>query len=142
MDGALALTLPFPVPTGLRAAEVPTSDPLVAPVVTGGQALPDPQGWAERIAQAVVEVIGGRRAPQQLLRWTDEPIYRWLVRLAAQGARRPLAPSRVRTVRTCKVEDWAFEATAVIDDGRRCRAMALRFEGLDGRWVCTVLQVV
>jgi hypothetical protein len=40
------------------------------------------------------------------------------------------------------VEDTVVEAVVVVDDGRRCRAMAVRLEGLDGRWCCTVLRIV
>jgi hypothetical protein len=36
--------------------------------------------------------------------------------------------------------DGVAEACAVVDTGPRRRAIALRLEGLDGRWRCTQLQ--
>jgi hypothetical protein len=30
----------------------------------------------------------------------------------------------------------------VVDDGLRCRALALRLEALDGRWLCSALEMV
>jgi hypothetical protein len=140
VDGALALALPFEDEPGLLSPEL--VDPAVARRRTPAPELPDPAPWAGRIAQAVVEVVGGVRPAQQLLRWTDPSVYRWLQASAGAPRVRPQAPTRVRSVRTCLVDEAVVEAVAVVDDGRRCRALALRFEGLDGRWVCTVLRVV
>jgi hypothetical protein len=38
--------------------------------------------------------------------------------------------------------DGTVEAVAVVDDGTRCRALALRLEALQRRWLCTALEIV
>jgi hypothetical protein len=48
---------------------------------------------------------------------------------------------RVRTARVCHPRDDVAEASLVVHDGGRLRAMAIRLEGRDGRWVVTALQV-
>jgi aerobic-type carbon monoxide dehydrogenase small subunit (CoxS/CutS family) len=47
----------------------------------------------------------------------------------------------VRTVRVCEPADGVAEACAVVIDGNRVRALALRLVGLDGRWRVEALQV-
>jgi hypothetical protein len=104
--------------------------------------LPDPRRWAARLAQGIVEALHGHRPLQQLLRWTDEPVYGMLERRRtvprAGTGPRPL----VRSVRTCQPSDGVVEASVVVETGRRCRALAMRLEGLDGRWRCTALEII
>jgi hypothetical protein len=38
--------------------------------------------------------------------------------------------------------DGVAEVCAVVSHGERFRAIALRLEGIDGRWRCTVLQLL
>jgi hypothetical protein len=49
---------------------------------------------------------------------------------------------RVRRVRLGPVVDGRVEAVVVVDDAVRCRALALRLDAIDGRWLCTALDVV
>jgi hypothetical protein len=42
----------------------------------------------------------------------------------------------------CTPTDGVAEASAVIQVGRRCRALAMRLEGLDGQWRCTALEII
>lgn len=49
--------------------------------------------------------------------------------------------SVVRSTRVCVLRDGVVEACAVVLDGPRVRAVALRLEGLDGRWRVTALQI-
>jgi Family of unknown function (DUF6459) len=114
------------------------------PLPTGRASLPAPGPWAGRLVQAVVEVIGGDRPLGQLVRWTHEDVYEQLRTLAA---RRPAAwPRRLRAqVRSVHVDeptDGVAEVCAVVHDGVRARAYALRLEGADGRWSCTQFFVV
>jgi Family of unknown function (DUF6459) len=104
--------------------------------------LPDPKPWAVRLAQGIVEALHGHRPLQQLIRWTDEPVYRLLER--RRSVQRPAAGPRplVRSVRICQPGDGVVEASVVVQTGRRCRALALRLEGLDGRWRCTALEIL
>ena len=57
----------------------PGVDPAVtldddAPVPVDMGALPDPRTWAALLAQAVVEVLAGRRPVGQVVRWVDPEI--------------------------------------------------------------------
>ena len=47
----------------------------------------------------------------------------------------------VRSVHVSEPADGVAEACAVVDTGPRRRAVALRLEGMDGRWQCTALQL-
>lgn len=104
--------------------------------------LPDPKAWAVRLAQGIVEALHGHRPLQQLIRWTDEPVYRLLER--RRSIQRPTAGPRplVRSIRICQPGDGVVEASVVVQTGRRCRALAMRLEGLDGRWRCTALEIL
>jgi hypothetical protein len=106
--------------------------------------LPDPRDWAAHIAQALVEVMAGARPAPQLLRWTTPEVYAVVARRAAVSARRGMPPTRrtvVRSLRVCEPADGVAEASAVVVDGGRVRALAMRLVGLDGRWRVEALQV-
>uniref|UniRef100_UPI001470052C Rv3235 family protein n=1 Tax=Kribbia dieselivorans TaxID=331526 RepID=UPI001470052C len=118
---------------------------------TSMEDLPDPRRWAIHMARAVTEVMQGQRAPTQLLRWTSSEVYAVVARRSGVAARRAAAerargvdrarrPVRIRRVVTCLPTPEVIEAAVIVEDGPRVRAMALRFAGLDGRWVLTALQ--
>jgi len=112
---------------------------------TSSSALPEPRRWAARLAQAVLESLGGRRPVQQLSRWLDEAVFAALSR-SVRASGRPRADRSpqvvVRSVRATRPTSHAVEACVVVQVGRRARAVALRLEGLDGRWMCTALDVI
>jgi hypothetical protein len=49
---------------------------------------------------------------------------------------------RVRKSRVTQPLDGICEATITIRFGDRLRVVAIRFEGLDGRWLCTYLALI
>lgn len=110
-------------------------------------ALPDPRRWAGRLGRAVSEVLCGDRPVTQLMRWTDEAVYADVSRranaLAKAGCARRGARNRVSvlSVHVCEPRDGIAEASVHVRQGHRSRAIALRLEGLDGRWRCTALQL-
>jgi hypothetical protein len=59
---------------------------------------------------------------------------------STSGNTAPLRRPRVGTVRVCQPADGVAEAAAVVHGPQRTRAIALRLEGLDGRWRVTVFQ--
>ncbi|HVA61332.1 MAG TPA: Rv3235 family protein [Mycobacteriales bacterium] len=109
------------------------------PAATARADLPDPRPWASRFAQAVIEVFAGTRAAPQLLRWTSTAVYDD-IEATIGGLSRERRPV-VRSVHVSEPADGVAEACALVELGRRSRALALRFEGLDGRWRCTALQI-
>lgn len=157
-----ALALDFTLPSGVPAVPQPearlrlvgpreTADDdlglglaaLTARRPTSSADLPEPRRWAARLAQAVVETLHGQRPLQQLLRWTDDAVYEQLGHRLA-GRSRPAVASRprIRSIRVCSPTDGVAEASVVVQTGSRCRALALRLEGLDGRWLCTALDII
>ena len=114
---------------------------------TPSAALPDPRRWAGRLGRAVSEVMCGDRPVTQLMRWTDEAVYADICRRAHSltragvGRRGPRNRVSVLSVHLCEPRDGVAEASVHVRQGQRSRALALRLEGLDGRWRCTALQM-
>lgn len=109
--------------------------------------LPAPRPWAGRLVQAIVEVTSGVRPVSQLVRWTTTDVYATMQRriahteLAQRGANGRRVGAIVRSIHIDEPADGVAEVCAVVQHGARCRAIALRLEGFDGRWQCTALQV-
>ncbi|TDE15963.1 Rv3235 family protein [Jiangella asiatica] len=112
------------------------------PAAAAPAALPDPRRWTATLAQAAIEGVHGRRSLQQLVRWTDEAVFRALARRAADQPATPTARPRVRTIRACRVTDTVAETCVVVQLGRRVSAVAVRLEAVDDRWVCTAFDLV
>lgn len=114
------------------------------PQATSTSDLPDAQTWVVRMAQAVIETVGGSRSPAQLVRWTTPEVHASLTRRSAAAGRRSRVPGRravILRTRLCHPADGVVEASAVLLDNGRVRAMALRLTGVDGRWLITALQL-
>ena len=134
---------PLDIPLGRARARHDAhlgADPDFGPQPTRRADLPDAHATAARIALAALEVMRGRRPAAQLLRCTSPEVYETL-------ARRPSARAgegrrvRIRRIVLCHPADDAVEATVILDEGDRVRAMAMRLEGRDGRWVVQALQI-
>jgi len=103
------------------------------------------RGWAARLAQAVVETLGGQRPASQLVRWTAPDVHRDLerraqvVRRASGSAPRSVRP-QVRSVHVCRPSTEVAEVSVHVRHGQRSRAVAMRLERRGDRWLCTVLQ--
>ena len=141
-QGALSLT--YPMPSGLDAVPSGADDASFA--ATCSPTVPNPQPWAARYLQAVVEVLARQRPVSQLARWTSAEVYRDLTRLqrlAAQPGQPPSRPPRqaVVSVRAYVVAPDAAEVAARITEGQRSRAIAARLDFRRGRWTCTALAV-
>jgi hypothetical protein len=112
---------------------------------TRSSQLPDPAPLVARLAQAIIEVVSGQRPAPQLIRHTAPTIYSVIARQAMVAGRRrtpgPRRPAIVRRVRVCEPADGIVEACAVVVSHGRVRALALRLEGLDGRWLVTALTI-
>lgn len=104
--------------------------------------LPDPMAWSARLAQAIAEIRAGFRPPQQLTRWTTRSVLDELRRSHASARDRTPTSVRVRSVHAGQPADGVVEATAIVTRGSRSRALALRLEGWDGKWVCVSADVV
>lgn len=101
--------------------------------------------WAGQFIQAALEVAAGARPGGQLARWATEEVCTALVRrgvLSAARSHTARVPRRtVVSSRASCPRPGVAEASAVITDGRRMRAVALRMESRQGRWRVTALQI-
>ncbi|GMA38992.1 Rv3235 family protein [Mobilicoccus caccae] len=118
------------------------------PIGTALSALPDPHDWTCRVAVALYEAAIGARPATQVMRWLGPHVYDSVVRRSGRAARRggntrrPIRLRRVRATVVTQTEDTSIvEACAVLDDHQRVRVMALRLEGLDGRWLVTACEI-
>ncbi len=127
------------------------SEPATTPVTSTD--LPDAQDRAAlerfvpRFCAVVIEVIGGDRGVQQLLRWTTEQVYSELIcrSTALHGTvggdqRLRRLRATVRSVHIFWPSAHAAEVSVHVRQGDRSRALAARIELIDGRWLCSVLQ--
>lgn len=108
----------------------------------GTDELPDPRRWTARLARSALECLHGRRPLQQLVRWTAEPVYRDLARRAIAQDEAPAERPRIRALRVCRVTPTVAEASVVVQWGGAARAVAVRLEADDGRWLCTAFDLV
>ncbi|GAA0226423.1 Rv3235 family protein [Cryptosporangium japonicum] len=136
--------LPFPVDRPPeRRAEVSFE-----PQATPRRALPDPAGHARALVLALLEVLSGRRPVRQLRPHLTEEAYERLSgrlhRASGASGHRPRPRTRIHVGRTlvCEPADGIAEITVLARVGSRTRAIAVRLEGLDGRWRCPVLTVL
>ena len=144
-------TVALESPTRRRAGRRDSIEEEFGPQKTASTMLPAPTPWAGRLVQAVIEVVSGVRPASQLVRWTTAPVYEALCGRVARPLSYPGAGSRnavntrlaevVRSVRVSEPRDGVAEVCAIVQQGPRCRAIALRLEGIDGRWQCTALQI-
>lgn len=121
-----------------------------APQPTSAADLPDPVPLLRSLTQGVLEVLAGVREVDQLARWFSEEAFRALVIRANLSARarsaRGLAPTRpayrILSIHQSSPVDSAVEAAVVVAGPGRTRAVAIRLEGLDGRWRASSLAVL
>jgi hypothetical protein len=114
-------------------------------LVTGDDSELD--AFATRFAQAIVEVIGGDRGVQQLMRWTTHEVYDDVARrsnalqstIPADQRRRRLR-AQVRSVHLSRPQPDAAEVSIHVRHGQRSRAIAARIERIENRWRCVVLE--
>lgn len=143
-QGVLPLLLEAPAYRG-RTHPAPRDDD-AGPRRTATADLPDPAPLVAGVVTATIEVMAGSRPASQLLRVLSADVYATLQRRAAAASRQrhraaPVRRAAVRRVRTTSPVDGVVEASVVVQEPRRVLAVAVRLEGLDGRWRVTALQV-
>lgn len=109
---------------------------------TPASQLPPAVTAARGLVQGLLEVLAGVRPLAQLQRRTSVELYAALEqqlqgRPRAVGAR-PVTGA-VRSVHVQQRPDGVAEVCATVHRGQRMAAVALRLEGVDGRWCCTEL---
>lgn len=113
-------------------------EPDEMPVPTSASELPDIYTWTMKFIVSVVEIWAGRRQPAQLIRWCHRVIYMEL--LKSSGSQNEIG--KIKSIHQSKPLDGICENTVLIRYGDRLRAVVIRFEGVDGRWLCTALEMI
>ena len=143
LQGALALTFPLvpgsPPDPAKPVLSIVSDHPSTRPVPA------DPQEWASRFLQAVVEVVASERPLTQLARWTDPRVYaeigRSRQRVAARRAagRTRAGRQHVASVHVSRPSPDVAEVAARVTTGPRSRAIAAQLTFSRERWLCTAL---
>ncbi|WP_326636188.1 Rv3235 family protein [Streptosporangium sp. NBC_01755] len=125
VQGTLALTLEPEVP----------APPTGKPLIWGPPgAIPD-ERRLRALAQAVAEILSGRRPPASV---SCHMTGRAQAELARSGKIINSArPPRAGRAHVSQPEDGVVEMCAVVDCGDRSRVLALRLERRGVRWLCT-----
>lgn len=109
-----------------------------APQPTSASDLPKIEPLILQFIYNAVEIWAGRRSPQQLQQFCHYTVFSEIQRMA--GSLKEIG--RVRKTRVTQPLDGVCEATVTVRFGDRLRVVAIRFEGLDGRWLCTCLTLI
>lgn len=149
-----AARVPLAPVQGTLALDFGGPEPATRPPVPGGAGLRAVPGlraeldaFASRFSAVLVEVLGGDRGPQQLLRWTSVEVYDDLVRRSRALAGTTGSDERLRRLRAqvrsvhlfCPSPE-AAELSIHVRHGQRSRAIAARLEHHQ-RWTCVALEL-
>lgn len=112
--------------------------------------LPEPEPWVEMMVCGVLEAIHGIRDPRQFSRWMNLDVYTAVEKRARsvklrQQTLKQSTPRPVFTLGNVVVgepRDGVVEAAAVVHGPTRVRAVAIRMEGLDRRWLTTSFRML
>lgn len=105
---------------------------------TPSSELPPAAKVAVALGRALIETLTGVRPAAQLRTHCTPPVFAGLqqhIPLPGRGL------ARLQSVHTSEPSDGVAEVCLVLRRGDRCRAVAFRLAGLDGRWRITALQV-
>jgi len=109
-----------------------------APKPTSACDLPDISQLTFQFIHSVVEIWAGRRTASQVQAMCHHLIFADLQRKAGQQK----LVGKIRKIKVTEPLDGISETTVTIRYGDRLRVVAIRFEGLDGRWLCTALTLI
>ena len=113
-------------------------DPEFSPEPTSASDLPDIQTLVDRFIHVVVEVWAGRRSASQIQSACHYSVFAQLQRKSGEIK----TVGRVRKIHISQPLDGIIEATITVRYEERLRVVAIRFEGLDNRWLCTTLEML
>ena len=108
------------------------------PIPTSASDLPELHAWTMTFSVALLEIWAGRRQPAQLMARCHRVIYNELIRKT--GSQKEIG--KIRTIHQSQPLDGICESTITVRFGERLRAISIRFEGVDGRWLCTELDLI
>jgi len=99
--------------------------------------LPDINTWVSSFILGIIEIWSGKRSPTQFSRWTHRRVYNTLI---AAKANKEIP--KIRKIHIQAPIEGVAEVTVTLRFGERIKSLALRFEGVDQRWLCTELTLL
>jgi hypothetical protein len=100
--------------------------------------LPDGDIWAERFVILALEVMAGSRPIAQMSRWCSRKVFAYLIENIHPKKSMP----KLGKLHIGKPNEECMEVVLLLHSPVRKRALVARFEALDGRWLCTCLQIL
>lgn len=100
--------------------------------------LPDGGVWAERFIILALEVMAGARPIAQLSRWCSRKVFTYLIENIHPKRTIP----KIGKLHIGKPSEECMEVVLLLHSPARKRALMARFEALEGRWLCTCLQIL
>lgn len=113
-----------------------TFDPNFSPIPTPQAELPEITAWVRDFTRRLLEVMSSRRSPHQLARWCHRNPFGTLQKMTRSFTELP----KVKRVHIRQPLESLAEVTIIIEYRSRIEAIVLRFEGVDRRWLCTVIE--
>ena len=140
--GPLRGLAPAPLRLVPSLPAVPADEDEEGPSRTPVSDLPPARPVAHALVQGLLEVLAGVRPVSQLQRGTSPELFAQLEQVVhgrprAAGAR-PVTGA-VRSLHVQERPEGVAEVCATVRRGSRMAAIALRLEGIGGRWCCTEL---
>ena len=108
------------------------------PRPTPSGALPDIHLWTMALAVSALEIFAGRRNPAQLAMRCHPVIYGELLHLA--GSMKEIG--KIMKIHQDFPFDGIAESSITVKFSERRRAMVIRAEGINERWLCTALEII
>ena len=136
-----------PLQTGVTSSSklylVPTThgenfDPEFSPVPTSIVDLPDGDKWTQAYLIRTIEILAGHRPVTQISRSTHRYIYNNLVKRAGSFNELP----KIRKIHRNQPIQGVIEVATTLAFKTRVRALVARFEGVDGKWLCTEFELI
>ena len=109
-----------------------------APEPTSATDLPDINELTSQFIHNVLEIWAGRRSASQVQAMCHHLIFADLQKKAGQQK----LVGKIRKINVTEPLDGISESTVTVRYGDRLRVVAIRFEGLDQRWLCTALTLI
>ena len=113
-------------------------EPDELPIPSSASDLPDLHQWTMKFIVSVLEIWAGRRQPAQLIRSCHRVIYLELLRKT--GSQSEIG--KIKSIHQSEPLDGICESTVTVRFENRLRAIVIRFEGVDGHWLCTALRLI
>lgn len=113
-------------------------DPGFAPMPTDPTELPDPERWTLAYVVSVIEILLGRRQLRQIARMTHRYTFN---SISSQIGNLKVQPKIKKIHRSYPIAG-VIEVVATLVFPERVRALIARFEGVDGRWLCTEFELL